>query len=82
MDIEKKIAQAIRTYFVGDMMAETVARAALAAMLEAVGEPVAYSQSLRGVTRELAFQKLTESERLAGWTETPLYSLAALREEL
>lgn len=64
------------------------ARAALAAMLEAVGEPVAMMMQHAEFERiELEEHStgrtyLTDGDRKAGWTETPLYSLAALREEL
>ena len=65
-----------------------LARTALAAMLEAVGEPVAMMMQHAEFERiELEEHStgrtyLTDGDRKAGWTETPLYSLAALREEL
>lgn len=64
-----------------------LARAAIAAMLEAVGEPVALDQYYKAKERELEYYRqgagcLTDGDRKAGWTETPLYSLSPLTQAL
>lgn len=64
-------------------------RAAIAAMLETVGEPVAWAYEYRGHgdvdTRPGAMDitRARTTHRLAkGWTETPLYSLSPLTQAL
>lgn len=59
------------------------ARAAIAAMLEAVGEPVAWLYALPDGELSLsAYRNSLGHPDNEGWTETPLYSLSPLTQAL